>query len=119
MYHECFEQERERVFLEKNVPSLSWSKTPILRGAIIGSFVESPENGVVWRGMMATYPTQVSMQLVQASRFAAKRISIFRGDMVDRSMGLGTKAAELSVYQQCHCMFFVFFSLFIFAYEIY
>ena len=89
VYHECFDQERERLFLEQNIPSLCWRETPILRGIDPSSFIVTPENGVVWRGMMAAYPTPVSTQLVQASRFAAKRSSIFRGNIVDISMEMG------------------------------
>ena len=103
VYHECFDQERERLFLEKNFPSLCWEETPILRGINPSSFVVTPEHGVVWRGMMATYPSPVSTQLVHASRFAARRLSIFRGDVGDRTQDWGPKAIELSIYQQRHC----------------
>jgi len=103
VYHEVFDQERERIFLEQNIPSLSWRETPILRGVDPSSFIVTPENGAVWRGMMATYPSPVSAQLVQASRFAVKRMSIFRGD--DTNLELGPKAAELCIYRQHHGTF--------------
>ena len=80
IYHECFDQERDRVFLEHNIPTLSWSETPIIRGFDPSSFFVTPEHGVVWRGMVATYPAPVCSQLVEASRLAIKRLSIFRGD---------------------------------------
>jgi hypothetical protein len=99
IHHECFEQERERLFLEHNIPTLCWSETPIIRGIDPSSFCITPENGVVWRGMMATYPAPVASQLVEASRLAIKRSSIFRGDRCNRSMNLGPEAVKLSMYQ--------------------
>ena len=102
VYHECFDQERERIFLEQNIPSLCWKETPIIRCVDPSSFMATPENGVVWRGMIATYPTPVSAQLVQASRFAANRLSIFNSDLGDRSIELGPKALALSIHQQLH-----------------
>ena len=103
VYHECFDQERERLFLEQNHPSLSWSETPIIRGVDPSSFIVTPENGIVWRGMMATYPSPIRPELAQSGRFAINRISLFRGDKYGSTMELGPKAVELSTYQQCHC----------------
>jgi len=102
VYHEVFDQERERIFLEQNIPSLSWRETPILRGVDPSSFIVTQEHGVIWRGLMATYPAPVSTQLVEASRLAAKRFSIFRGDIDSRFMEMGANAAELAIYQQRH-----------------
>ncbi len=60
VHHECFDQERERLFVENNYPSLSWKDTPILRGVDASSLAVIPEHGYVWRGMLATYPIPVS-----------------------------------------------------------
>ncbi|KAL7547769.1 hypothetical protein ACHAWF_011051 [Thalassiosira exigua] len=94
VYHECFDLERERIFVEHHVPSLSWRESRIIRGVDPSSFMITPENGVVWSGLKATYPTPVPAQLVHAARFAAKRIAMFRGGMVERSMEPGVKADE-------------------------
>lgn len=101
VYHECFDQERERVFLEQIVPQLSWRETPIIRGVDPSSFVVK-ENQILWQGMVASYPTPVSAQFVQASKLAAKRIAIFRGEICNGSKHLGRKAMELFNHQQCH-----------------
>jgi hypothetical protein len=110
IHHECFDQERERLFLEHNIPTLCWSETPIIRGIDPSSFCITLKNGVVWRGMMATYPTPVSSQLVEASRLAIKRSSIFRGDRCNRSMKLGSAAVKFSMFQLRHGKFGYFLS---------
>jgi len=101
VYHECFDQERERVFLEQNIPQLSWRETPIIRGIDLSSFIAA-ENQIIWQGMIASYPTPVSAQFVQASQLAVKRIAIFRGEIYNGLKHLGPKAMELFNHQQCH-----------------
>lgn len=103
IYHECFDQERERLFVEIHFPSLRWKETPILRGVDPSSFIITPEHGVLWRGMMATYPNPVSTQIVHASRFAAKRLLMFRGVVGEKTTDWGPKALALAIYQQRHC----------------
>lgn len=100
VYHECFDQERERIALEQNIPLLCWKETPVIRGVYPSSFMLTPENGVVWRGMMASYPSPVSPQLVQASQLALKRFSIFRGDTSNRLFEWGANDIELATYQR-------------------
>lgn len=112
VYHECFDQERERIFLENNIPTLSWGETRIIRGIDPSSFVFTRENGVVWRGMMATYPTPVSGQLVEASRLAMNRMAIFRGDSFNGSINWGPAAVKLSLYRQRWRKFAAFLFLF-------
>jgi len=102
IYHECFDQERERLFVEIHFPSLCWKETPILRGVDPSSFIFTPEHGVMWRGMMATYPNPVSTQIVHASRFAAKRLLMFRGLVGEKTIDWGPKALALAIYQQRH-----------------
>jgi hypothetical protein len=102
VYHECFDQERERVFLEQNIPQLSWRDTPINRGIDPSSFVVTAENKVLWQGIIASYPTPVSAQFVKASKLAAKRFAIFRGELWNDIKYLGPKAMEVFKYQQCH-----------------
>lgn len=114
MHHECFDQERERVFLEQNIPQLSWRVTPIIRGIDPSSFIVA-ENQIMWQGMIASYPTPVSAQFVQASQLAVKRIAIFRGEICNGLKHLGPKAMELFNHQQCHGkMLIIFFLKFIF-----
>ncbi len=103
MNHECFDQERDRVFLEQNIPHLCWRETPIIRGIDPSSFCVNTENQIIWQGIIASYPTPVSAQFVQASRLAAKRMAIFRGDLCNNTKDLGPKAMELFKYQQCNC----------------
>lgn len=101
MYHECFDQERERVFLEQNIPQLSWRDTPFIRGIDPSSFIVTGENQVIWQGLIASYPTPVSTLFVQASQLATKRIAVFRGETWNGLKFVGPKAMELFKYQQC------------------
>lgn len=113
VYHECFDQERDRICLEYNIPSLCWKETPIIRGFDPSSFIFTPENGVIWRGMMATYPTPVSPRLIQAAQYGLKRLSIFSGNVGERMVD-GVNATKLAVYQQEQCKFVVHHSTHIF-----
>ena len=60
IHQECFDQERERLFVEFNHPSLSWQPKEIIRGFDASSFIMVPEQGHVWRGLKATYPIHVA-----------------------------------------------------------
>lgn len=130
IHQECFDQERERLFIEYNYPLLSWKAQPILRGVDASNFLIVPEQGNVWQGMQATYPIQVPSRvrllpmtlllllcaktykpfllpilpkLVAAARRAAKRLSIFRGLVGERAVEWGAKSLGLSVYIRDHC----------------
>jgi hypothetical protein len=59
IHQECFDQERERLFIEYSYPLLSWKAQTILRGVDASNFLIVPEQGNVWQGMQATYPIQV------------------------------------------------------------
>lgn len=109
VHHECFDQEHERVFLEHNIPQLSWRETPIIRGIDPSSFIVTTDNQVIWQGIIASYPTPVSAQFVQASQLAAKRLAIFRGEILNGWKLMGLKAMELFKYQHCHGKIFVIF----------
>lgn len=65
VHQECFDQERERLFIEYNYPSLGWKDTPILRGVDASPFVVIPEQGYVWLGLQATYPIHVPSNVSQ------------------------------------------------------
>ena len=101
--HECFDQERTRIFFEHNYPTLSWKGFNIIRGVDPSSFAITPKHGVVWQGLIATYPTPVRPELVQAAQYAAQRISIFRGDVDYKTTEFGPVATELYNYQRLHC----------------
>lgn len=63
VHQECFDQERERLFIEYNYPLLAWKAKPILRGVDASNFLMLPEQGYVWQGLQATYPIQVSSRV--------------------------------------------------------
>jgi hypothetical protein len=55
-------------------------------------FVKTTEHGVVWRGLIASYPSLVPKEHVRAARLSLRRLSLFR-------MEWGSKALEFAVYQ--------------------
>lgn len=101
--HECFDREREQVFLEQNHPSLCWQESPINRGINPSSFtVVTKEQGYVWRGLLASYPIPASPQFVRASHFALRRALMFRGCSTSKMVTLGPNALKLTMHRQAH-----------------
>ena len=106
VHHECFDRERERVFLEQNHPSLCWQESPINRGINPSSFTMTKEQGYVWRGLLASYPIPSATQFVRAGQVAMRRVLLFRGCSTSKMMGLGPNALKLSMHRQTHCKLF-------------
>lgn len=101
--HECFDRERERVFLEQNHPSLCWQESLIIRGINPSSFNVTKEQGYVWRGLLASYPIPAPSQYVRASQSALKRLLMFRGCSTNTMVDLGPTALKLTMHRQAHC----------------
>ena len=104
--HECFDRERERVFLEQNHPSLSWQESLIIRGINPSSFTVTKEQGYVWRGLLASYPIPAPSQYVRASQSALRRLLMFRGCSTNTMVDLGPTAFKLTMQRQAHCKLF-------------
>jgi len=81
VYHEVFDQEKERIEIAQFVPQYGWEASPLRRSYEPLSFISTPDHGIVWRGMMATYPTPVPLELVVAGRLSLKRILMFSGKL--------------------------------------
>ena len=101
--HECFDRERERVFLEQNHPSLCWQESLIIRGINPSSFTVTKEQGYVWRGLLASYPIPAPSQYVRASQSALRRLLMFRGCSTNTMVDLGPTALKLTMHRQAHC----------------
>ena len=108
--HECFDRERERVFLEQNHPSLCWKESPINRGINPSSFTVTKEQGYVWRGLLASFPIPATPQFVRAGHFALRRALMFRGCSTSKMATLGPNALKLTLYRQSHCKLFFLLS---------
>jgi ubiquitin carboxyl-terminal hydrolase 22/27/51 len=81
IYHEVFDQEKERMDISHYLPQFGWEVGNLLRSYEPFSFVSTPDHGIVWHGMMASYPTAVSSEFVLAGRLGLKRQLIFQGEM--------------------------------------
>lgn len=103
---ECFDRERERVFLEQNHPSFCWQESPISRGINPSSFTVTKEQGYVWRGLLASYPIPATPQFVRAGRFALKRALMFRGCSSSKMITLGPNALKVTIQRQAHSKLF-------------
>jgi hypothetical protein len=103
--HECFDRERERVFLEQNYPSLCWQECLIIRGINPSSFTVTKEQGYVWRGLLASYPIPAPAQFVRASQSALRRLLMFRGCSTSKMAVLGPSALKLAMHRQAHSKF--------------
>ena len=102
---ECFDRERERVFLEQNHPQFCWQASNINRGINPSSFIVTKEQGYVWQGLKASYPIPATPQFVRIGHLALKRSLIFRGCYTSKMVTLGPSALRLAKYQKSHCKY--------------
>jgi hypothetical protein len=99
VYHEIFDHEKERINISRQLPWMGWHDYPVQRSFDSMQFVNTPEHGVVWRGLIATYPSLVPKEHVKAARLSMRRLSVFRGELGVSSLSWGSKALEFAVYQ--------------------
>ena len=81
VYHDVFDAEKARIDVARYVPQYGWKAGHLRRSYEPLSFIFTPDHGIIWRGMMASYPTPVPMNLVVAARLSLKRLLMFRGEM--------------------------------------
>lgn len=101
IYHEVFDQEKERMDISHYLPQFSWQAGSLNRSYEPFSFVSTPDHGIVWHGMVASYPTTVSSEFVLAGRLALRRQLIFKGEM-EAGAGCSTRgpmASRLAITQ--------------------
>lgn len=100
VYHEVFDQECERIEINHRLPLLGWESHAIKRSIDPLSFATTPDHGVLWRGIMASYPQTVPLNLVLAGRASLRRLSLFSGELADsRSLQWGPKAIRFGLCQ--------------------
>lgn len=100
VYNEVFDREKERIDILFQLPSYAWGRNkPLLRsfslGDILEDFVIVPEeideqshdrkivNKVVWRGLRASYPSEVPEEFIKAARYTLKRLKIFHESFIE------------------------------------
>jgi hypothetical protein len=81
VYHDVFEQEKERVDLVNKLPAQAWKKHAIQRSFDALRFVHIQDEGVMWKGMFATYPPLVPQEHITAARLCRQRQILFEGEV--------------------------------------
>lgn len=101
IYHQIFHDERERIDISQRLPWMAWQHHAVQRSFDSMQFHSSPEYGVMWRGLIATYPQLVPSELVRAGRLSMKRLLVNRGEFASSPSSVlwGTRALGHAVYQ--------------------
>jgi len=86
--------------ISQRLPWMSWHDHAVQRSFDAMQFLQTAEHGVVWRGLIATYPALVPRELVQAGRLSMRRLLVNRGDFASpSSLSWGSKALDFAVHQ--------------------
>ena len=87
-YHKVFDAERERIDLEQLLPHWAWPEDIIQQSFNTFQFVSSQDHGIVWRGMVATYPTMVPRHHLIAAKMVLQRRRFHRNPVISAPVGL-------------------------------
>lgn len=99
-YHDVFDQERERIDISFRLPWMSWHEYPVQRSFDAMQFINTAEHGIIWRGLIASYPPLVPTELVRAARLSMRRLLVNRGEFASpSSLSWGSKALGFAVYE--------------------
>jgi len=103
VYTEVFDNEKERMKIEANIPWFSWDRRRTLQrsfgfgdeaddffvipdgetainGRSLTKFSQPRSGTVVWRGFQATYPQDVPDELILAAQRTLRRLRMFQGE---------------------------------------
>lgn len=100
VYHEVFDQEKERIDVSQQLPWMGWKEHAVQRSFDPMKFVTTPDHGVVWRGLIATYPTLAPEEYVLSARLSRKRLMMFQGEIEGPSLTWGPKAVDFAAHQR-------------------
>jgi ubiquitin carboxyl-terminal hydrolase 22/27/51 len=103
VYHEIFDQEKERLDIVEKLPSHAWNKTPIQRSFDPFRFLHIQDEGIIWKGMVATYPLLVPQDHVLAARLSRKRQILFEGEMEELSLLASPNAKAFAAWNSQKC----------------
>jgi ubiquitin C-terminal hydrolase len=100
--HVVFEQEKERIQLTENLPFMAWKEHPVQRSFDPLQFmrVSPPDQGIIWKGMVATYPVIVPPRHLQAARRCRYRQILFDGGPIEDILFFWNKTNANSIVQQ-------------------
>ena len=79
VYHEVFEQEKVRIDCSKKFPYMAWKDHHVLRSFDAFQFLKTEDHGIVWRGLVATYPPIVPKEHFYATQLTIRRRDLFGG----------------------------------------
>eukprot|EP00977_Amphora_coffeiformis_P007979 scaffold1803_cov92-Amphora_coffeaeformis.AAC.2 len=79
--HEIFDQEMLRLDLNEKLPWLAWGDRPIARSFDAMRFINIPDVGIVWNGMVAAYPSTIPSYHLEGSQRCHRRWFSFAGEL--------------------------------------
>lgn len=94
--HDIFDMERVRLQISAAIPAMAWPAHPVQRSMDAFQFLSLPEHGVVWKGLMASYPSVVPDQHLKMAQFMMKRHNLMKGKLKCK---WGNKALNVGLYQ--------------------
>jgi len=83
IYHEIFEQEKIRIACTKKFPFMAWKDSGALRSFDPFQFVKTQDSGILWRGLVATYPPMVPKEHFCAVELTLRRRALFEGQIFE------------------------------------
>jgi Ubiquitin carboxyl-terminal hydrolase/Zn-finger in ubiquitin-hydrolases and other protein len=84
VYHEVFEQEKARIDYGMTLPSMAWKPHQLYRSFDPFHFMKTHDHGIVWRGLVATYPQLVPPEHVRATEATRRRQALFNGEIHEK-----------------------------------
>eukprot|EP00934_Nitzschia_sp_Nitz4_P001494 Nitzschia sp. Nitz4//scaffold96_size78090//25862//29503//NITZ4_005490-RA/size78090-augustus-gene-0.55-mRNA-1//1//CDS//3329560561//1494//frame0 len=100
VYHEVFENERARADYCQKLPFMAWKHHAVYRSFDPYQFIKTEDHGIVWRGLVATYPQLVPQEHVRGTEMAMRRLTLFQGRVEEK--WLNNKPLALSfAARQC------------------
>ena len=84
VYHEVFEQEKIRIACTRKVPHMAWKDHAVLRSFDPFQFLKTQDSGIIWRGLVATYPPMVPKEHFCAVQLAMRRHALFEGNVDEK-----------------------------------
>jgi ubiquitin carboxyl-terminal hydrolase 22/27/51 len=86
VYHEIFDQEKERIDIIERLPYQAWKSHSVQRSFDPLCFLHVEDHGIMWKGMIATYPPLVPREHVLAARLCRRRQILFGGEVGELSL---------------------------------
>ncbi|KAG7364428.1 ubiquitin carboxyl-terminal hydrolase [Nitzschia inconspicua] len=99
VYHDVFEQEKIRIDCSKRLSYMGWKEHYVLRSFDAFQFLKTQDHGIVWRGLIATYPPNVPREHFFATQLVMRRQSLFEGNTEESWVSSRPKALSFTVKQ--------------------